>query len=1104
MKTRRIALLALLALAALLAGACATLRVDVDVYTGPLADHEDIQAERLAVMAMGAKPLLIDLRDRLENEGRKAAWEKLNDEQRAAIDAAGNHHFGPNLVRYRAGHMTASADPGDHATWATLIDHKAQRVNGVLGLYEDSTDPRLREYLLLGHQLYDDYRHAHGTIGEGQKDDQAYWLELKKKLPLETSGDTATRLKLPGADGGQLNKAGLLLRTAYDAFFTPTRKEREAMGGLFSTAQAILASSKAPAGSFVATDPFPQETNAQYEALARPDQRFARSHARLLLQGRVGEEDIKRFADRITGRAQAYLDTRAALAALFRLSLDFIRAINMPPLSRQLASVPELTKHAAWLAVGILKCDDLEEVLKADEDLRGFQDKLFLAFAPANRITDSIARYDAKEQALLGLLRKEPRDTATALLAAHDYAIATNYQGKSESDRQFGITRFGANVPSLEKMAQAIQAITGLAAASGLEQGRGARGLESLIEDYIKASAEACGARCAGCASPGAAGASPECPDIMARLDAARDLLYDELARFGVKVQGTANFDVLMAPERGEGEGFDPDAPIPVGTGIEENIQVLQAVANSIVSQATELRFRQKHREDLAALHPGVISALGQTYLPVDGRTLARIQEQLRAEQSEAESGVARIEAEITAKKAKNEDTAGLEAEKKRLAGLIPCLRTADATVGAIREAWGPETNGSTPEVLARLRDKLATRSADRDQATSANANATRAVLDARTFDFAVMGPLSEQARNGGDPRLALDQLLDTLRLLLAQQVEAGGADSPAALHTREAISVVEAQRAGLVYLRPASAYLRSSYPATSVQPGYEPAWKNTLTRNFLRSIPIFGEVRSPNEKRRLKMFAEIDHLSWQTVNTVRLEGAGKTNYAIAKDDIGNWYAKAYSADPEPIIKAARNLAMYTLGAGTGSAAKALAAGAGNATLGQQKTALDQLREKYAARYEAQGKAQAESLIAWLKEQKDDTAAVQKAWTAAGINDFDDVLPAVKDMEDLPALGDTLKNNEQKLGDGARILAGLKAVKRYAVALNEAMLVRATQAQQQSQDTAEITRARSIARDVLRKVLATRLAQRQATVDEYATAVRFIEEASTGETTAAK
>ena len=48
---------------------CAVLTVDVDVYKGALTNHPDVQIEQMAVMAIGAKPLLVELRDLLEGDG---------------------------------------------------------------------------------------------------------------------------------------------------------------------------------------------------------------------------------------------------------------------------------------------------------------------------------------------------------------------------------------------------------------------------------------------------------------------------------------------------------------------------------------------------------------------------------------------------------------------------------------------------------------------------------------------------------------------------------------------------------------------------------------------------------------------------------------------------------------------------------------------------------------------------------------------------------------------------------------------------------------------------------------------------------------------------
>jgi len=54
-----------------------------------------------------------------------------------------------------------------------------------------------------------------------------------------------------------------------------------------------------------------------------------------------------------------------------------------------------------------------------------------------------------------------------------------------------------------------------------------------------------------------------------------------------------------------------------------------------------------------------------------------------------------------------------------------------------------------------------------------------------------------------------------------------------------------------------------------------------------------------------------MDKQSWQRVNQIRVAGSGNTNYAIIKDDIGNWNVKGYSADPESIFQGAKSMALF-------------------------------------------------------------------------------------------------------------------------------------------------------------------------------------------------
>ncbi len=57
-----------LALTAISLAGCAVLQIDVDVYKGPLANHEQVQAQQISAMTTAARPLLMAMRDQLAVE----------------------------------------------------------------------------------------------------------------------------------------------------------------------------------------------------------------------------------------------------------------------------------------------------------------------------------------------------------------------------------------------------------------------------------------------------------------------------------------------------------------------------------------------------------------------------------------------------------------------------------------------------------------------------------------------------------------------------------------------------------------------------------------------------------------------------------------------------------------------------------------------------------------------------------------------------------------------------------------------------------------------------------------------------------------------------
>lgn len=173
-----------------------------------------------------------------------------------------------------------------------------------------------------------------------------------------------------------------------------------------------------------------------------------------------------------------------------------------------------------------------------------------------------------------------------------------------------------------------------------------------------------------------------------------------------------------------------------------------------------------------------------------------------------------------------------------------------------------------------------------------------------------------------GSPADVLDHLIGALQHEYIQTLLTTGEDSLATRRLRAAHAAAVARRANLMRIRPASAFLRTSYPATTLQDDPALGWSNRLSQQGLRSIPFVDSVGSfliPEQFPEGAIQAGIDKQFWQNVNRVRVSGTGNSNYVIAKDDIGNWYVKSYEANPEAVLRSARNLGAFAMGQDMGT-----------------------------------------------------------------------------------------------------------------------------------------------------------------------------------------
>jgi hypothetical protein len=228
------------------------------------------------------------------------------------------------------------------------------------------------------------------------------------------------------------------------------------------------------------------------------------------------------------------------------------------------------------------------------------------------------------------------------------------------------------------------------------------------------------------------------------------------------------------------------------------------------------------------------------------------------------------------------------------------------------------------------------------------------------------------------------------------------------------------------------------------------------LTDHAAHQLPFYEFFYTNKYEEEVKINKTIDKQFWQSVNQVRVSGAGLTNYAIAKDDVGNWYVKSYSSDPNDIIQSAKNLAMFSAGSSMGAnflarggqpAGKSVVSeGATEApTTKEARSTLAKQFDRVTARYEKRTK---ESRAELAKEIRSLNAKVRSALAGQGLVEadlqkmFPDPAsePAANDNKPSAELAELMKALKEDNKDGKakplstfnlEIASGLRSIKRY-------------------------------------------------------------------------
>lgn len=575
--------------------------------------------------------------------------------------------------------------------------------------------------------------------------------------------------------------------------------------------------------------------------------------------------------------------------------------------------------------------------------------------------------YKALEGGLAEALKARPSETAHALLRIH--ADLSRAGGKDGDARlRFGLARGPTTTPSeIERvdgiLRHSMDLLESALVDSGYERGRLSEGLFTLLEAYLKYQDEsrhpemhqeykgrllaalvryattvlflANNIKFLDGVTSSLGDRSPDSytrllqavgNSIMVEVDELRKKeRHSEQLRARVdRTRAAFDYALTVEPERGLADAVEyfKDREKERAPGLEKLRASLDEAMAGKPAKEVEAIFAvwQSARADIAmavcaareceAAKPALLPELKTLGTRVSRRLIA---ERLRASlEKKAAAGAAAADAKAA-------EVRAMDAAFMRLVGLKETA-VADLVAAAgkdqaadvvkqLNEAAKAVTNQTGEAALKVMREDLAKRG---DTARRSPELSERTALEA-------LGrlPLPLDAAFLLKPDTSLDILTDLVQTLEFEHtmvVHQLGADSPAAKRVEETLKLALSYRSGKLYLQPASAYLRSSTPASSLQGDARLVWENLLWQQLRRSIPGLwdvGEVETEDKR----MAADIDKQFWQNINRVRVAGSGNVNYVVAKDDIGNWYVKGYSADPGVIFEGLKGVATYGIGA---------------------------------------------------------------------------------------------------------------------------------------------------------------------------------------------
>lgn len=1105
---------------------CAALTIDVDVYKGPLANHEEVQIEQLTVMAIGAKPILVQLRNGLE---------------RKLVSHAGyvkNYPF---------------------------KNKNAELVNSILGLYED------REYSDLPLEIEFVVKKIKKELGNfNQEKDLFFNNNYDEMKNIWNKFENAFRTKnedgvnkfiepeIDIAEDARKNKRKELndqikkLEAAYEKFFLPSNNKRgRNIQKIFTEHQNLITLFNSDSQFYNRPSSLTEFLGGRnistavekYDVLSEKGN--LKGHANILF-GSDKTTIRKQFIDHITRVAGSFDKMRAAYGNLEKLLCE-----NEDSLVEQLFSVDDRQIRRNFIDAVSL-CERMNSIysvysnqlydnspegptfLKEFADLtteltgklKGPLDGGRLDVGLEEQIrTYLVGRFEGKKSN--DEIRKNLKDLHVSLVHfAEKILFLANYDILLQSPEDFKLINIeglnGSPQSDLESYVIVLQAVGNsilfqvdeLRQKSDYEKNldaKGPRELRALALALPKYSQQVLEKLIASLRDD----ALTSDDEIVGLLDlknlqnslenikekkkgedrftSIKDLIFNQAKKVGtvdtikatlgtsttitdIKAKYTKDLDDEINKEKGK--------PIP-SLPRSKNLVSLKEFFENILPPS------EIHPNDGTAVQ---IFVLIEAYLDKEiNSAKADHKEALDKFNQLAELSGADVkhsfdeasqylESKISSEKTKRK--IAYEAVKENKYKIIAKLRDKGDVLGMDPKSL----NAALTEVLTDVIKTSSMTPSSEDDKKIFKEGKDRVVKRSSQMDF----PFEIPPQKAPDAKEVMDQLIASLRHEQIQAIREGGPKSGSVKNVEAALKAAYEQRAGLNYIRPAFSYLRNSFPSTSLQDDPSSGWKNMLTENMSRSLP-FSEYLDPKRKKkenRRRINNEIDKQYWQNINRVRLTGGGDTNYVVAKDDLGNWYVKNYSAKPDDIIKSAKNLALFGMGSsmGTNLLAGAQETGekAGDAVPEAQdgpRTPLERQFKKSKDKYDNQSKealTEVKQIVTGLegkieKKWGDDASKFKSALGTAAENHLQEV-----------------KEASTEKGDPTdEIIKRLRAIKYF----KNGLLLEIDQLSETTELTAKKKEtAKGHVRSTVSQSVEKFLEERQEAVNKYETAIVFIGE----------